>query len=72
MYNKLASVLHMEWINEGKYITGYWAEDYNAYRIDAPEQLIPVIVLMQNWLSKKYNQIHDLERDVQNLRRWFK
>lgn len=72
MMNKLGSVIHKKWVIENNKITGYWAEDYSPYTIEAPIQLIPVIVMMQNWLSDKYNLIYKLESEMQDLRRWFK
>ncbi len=43
-------------------LTGFWAEDDSAYIINVPEQLRDQIILLQNTLSEKYNEMEQTRK----------
>jgi isochorismate synthase EntC len=49
-------------------IEGHWTEDNTRYLIQAPNQLCEQIVLMQNLLVDKLNEIQHLEKELNAAR----
>ena len=69
------AVLHKEWkadSNENNIIIGYWAEDDTPYHLDVPPQLRLLIILIQNWLSRKYQYQVRLKNHIHSVSQFFK
>ena len=68
------AILHKEWkidVNDEKTIIGYWYEDSTEYYLDVPPQIRLLIVLMQNWLSRKYQYQVKLKDHMKAASRFF-
>ena len=68
------AILHKEWVvdqNEENIIIGYWYEDDTSYHIDVPPQIRLLIILMQNWLSRKYQYQVKLKGHMKAASRFF-
>lgn len=52
-------------------IRGFWAEDGSSFYVQAPMQLIPLILTLQNRLSDVYNEVAWLEGRAAQARELF-
>lgn len=57
--NKFAALLHEKWVAGKKpdCIIGVWAEDFSNYEIHVPFQLRNSLILLQNILSDRYQEL---------------
>ena len=63
---KFGAILESHWVVvDNGVIVGNWCEDGNSYQIKVPPQLQELIVELQNSLSDRYNEITELENQLQ-------
>jgi hypothetical protein len=69
----LAPLLWKKWDvgEKDNEIIGYWAEDDSRYIISVPYQLRDTIIIMQRWLSTKYQTLEFLSSELKILSRFF-
>lgn len=70
----LASILHKKWEyhpDKETFIIGFWAEDNTTYDIIVPYQLRNKIIIMQNWLSDKYQSFLEFKNKSSEIQKWF-
>lgn len=70
-----AGILYSKWVadsSDATIIIGRWTEDDSPYKIKVPYQLRESIIAMQNWLADKVMHWDDLQRQILDIKRFFK